>query len=127
MSDERRVNPRLDLSVPLSVQKISVESKRDSAPLTTMTRNISAGGVYFNTLQGEDFKPGMRVELKISMPHHSVPVHKMASFSLVGKGTVLRIDFPLERSDAGPPGEDTLSGVAVQFDESLRFENFQLV
>jgi len=123
-NDDRRVYPRLDLSVPLSVQKIDVQSERESPPLTTMTANISAGGVYFNTLQGEDFKPGMRVELKISMPHHSVPVHKMASFSLVGKGTVLRIDSPLE---PGELEEEILSGVAVQFDESLRFENFQLV
>jgi len=127
MDEERRAYPRLSFSVPLAVHPIEGGQNEEAKGLTSMTRNISAGGVYFSTLQGESFRPGMQVALKISMPHHSIPAHKMASFSLVGKGTVVRIDTPLVQIDAGRDREETLTGVAVKFDESLRFENFQLV
>jgi hypothetical protein len=128
MNEEQRASPRIELEVPITVEKLGLAQAGETGPVVnTMTRNISAGGVYFQTLHDEDFRPGMRVSLRISMPHRSVPGHDRVSFSLVGRGTVVRIDPPAHQSDQGEPSEPPASGVAIRFDQALSFEDFRLV
>jgi len=128
VNEERRASPRIELAVPITVERLGFAQAGESGPVVnTVTRNISAGGVYFHTLHDEEFRPGMRVSLRISMPHRSVPGHDRVSFSLVGRGTVVRIDPPDRRSDEGESSEQPASGVAIRFDEALSFEDFRLV
>jgi len=125
--EERRSSPRLALSVPLTVERADERAGASGSTETTMTRDISAGGVYFATIHGEAFRPGMRVTVKIAMPHRSVPGHDRVSFNLVGKGTVVRIDSEVKRTEGGGIASDGMAGVAVRFDRALSFENFQLI
>jgi multidrug efflux pump subunit AcrA (membrane-fusion protein) len=125
--EERRASPRLALSVPLTVERTDERGGAQGSAETTVTRDISAGGVYFATINGEAFRPGMRVTVKISMPHRSVPGHDRVSFNLVGKGTVIRIDSEVKRGGASAAAGEGMAGVAVRFDRALSFENFQLI
>jgi len=128
VDEERRASPRIELAVPITVERLESAPAGESRPVVnTVTRNISAGGVYFQTINDAEFRPGMRVSLRISMPHRSVPGHDRVSFSLVGRGTVVRIDRPDRTGRGGGPMEENPSGVAIQFDEALSFEDFRLV
>ncbi|MBN2339392.1 MAG: PilZ domain-containing protein [Acidobacteria bacterium] len=125
--DERRSSPRLPLNVPVTVAPLDPKGELDGGAESTLTRNVSAGGLYFATIRGAAFRLGMRVMVRISMPHRSIPGHDRVSFDLVGEGTVVRIDSGGIGAQGSGAAERSLSGVAIRFDGALAFQRLQLV
>src|SRR3972149_793974 len=59
---ERRKSPRYDLSIEVQVKP----RKRVATPVRTVTRDISARGVYFDF--SERMEPGSELEFELNLP-----------------------------------------------------------
>lgn len=113
---EKRCDARLRLAYPIRVHRTDEETEHGR----TVTRNLSARGAYFSTFDGPAFAVGERVGVVISVPHRLADGTADVLLDLRGEARVVRVETPAE-----PPvyGEDGLSltGVAVRFEEPLRF------
>jgi hypothetical protein len=116
MTKERREHQRLAIRLPVEVRRAS---SPDTAPLRTTTRNVSTGGVYFETPRGE-FAPGAQVDVHLSIP----PGEGYFPYAGCVHGTaqVLRIE-PLILDARESSGErEERDGVAARFRRSLKLE-----
>ena len=109
---EKRQWPRLPLH--LNVAFYVQEQERETRSAGT-TVNVSAGGLYFTTLNWESLRPGQDLRVRLSgFSAHSGPLFR----SLEGRGRILRVDVP-EGGDAPYPR----AGVAVGFHAPPRLNN----
>lgn len=107
---ERRRHRRLDIRLPLqycSADESGVEVCR------TVTRNISTGGVYFET-DDLSIQPGTLIDLRLTIPPGEGYSPYQGHISSIGE--VVRVD------DLGPTAHaDTRRiGVATRFRDGLR-------
>jgi len=112
---ERRKYPRREMFLVMEVEGSQPENR-----LRALTSNISAGGVYFKTLKGEEFQPGVEVSLTIFLST-AVPQGTGHPISLSGKGKVVRREMPQKDNPLDTGSNELWSGVALQFDKPLRF------
>jgi len=101
---ERRRDRRLDLN--LEVEFAPRKFHDSSLPCTGRTCNVSAGGVYFESLAAASVSDGMDIVLKIALP-------------IRGEGApeplALRCEGKVVRVCRLPGPEDERLGIAVQF------------
>jgi len=115
---ERRSNPRLRLSYPIEV---SVRDKGRMGGTRGVTTNLSARGAYFKTFSWSAFRVGARVRVDVMVPH---PMHNgkdLIQLQMNTDGRVRRLDDVGGREALGEDGL-RLKGVAVEFEEPLRFD-----
>jgi len=112
VSIERRKWPRLELRLNVDFRAARPE---DQASGTGVTKNVSAGGIYFCTSEWRQLECGTVLEVQISgFGQYDVgPIFR----SLEGKAEVLRLDPPAEDEEEG--------GVAIRFEESPEFDTFR--
>ncbi len=106
---ERRKNYRLNLQLPLEIT--SIDNKEHSSRIS---RNISAGGIYFAGPPNELFKPGNRLNIKIAIPKSHTTAHK----------NILNLSATVIRNE--PISDNTnipRIGVACKFDKPLTLTN----
>lgn len=116
---DRRLDSRLRLAYP-----IRIHPDRDGAGAAlgqTVTRNLSARGAYFTTFDGARYRVGQEVAVAISVPHRLAGGGRDVILDLRGPARVVRIDAPARPRLCGEDGF-VLTGVAVQFDDPLRFQ-----
>ena len=107
---ERRTHRRLEIRLPLQycpVDDTGVNVCR------TVTRNISTGGLYFET-DDVDLRPGMLIDMELTIP----PGEGYSPYQghITGVGEVVRVDSPDPVLNAGA----RRVGVATRFREGLR-------
>jgi hypothetical protein len=107
---DRRHYHRLDMRLPVEVLPVGVAP---AAPIRTTTRNVSAGGIYFEA-PADVLEAGGEVHLSLSVPPGA------GYFPYAGRGTgiaeVVRLD-PI-----GPEGHGHARvGVAARFSQPLKF------
>ena len=119
-AEERRESARLPLSYPIRV--LEDRTRPRSLLGHTVTRNLSARGVFFRTFHAEPFHQGRKVHVVISVPHRMASDGREVQLDLEGAGRVVRVDDP---GAEGLYGEDgvALTGVALAFDRALGFES----
>lgn len=107
---ERRTHRRLDIRLPL--QYCPVDDTGINV-CRTVTRNISTGGLYFET-DDVDIKPGTLINLELTIP----PGEGYSPYQgrITGLGEVVRVDAP----EAGVDAAVRPVGVATRFREGLR-------
>jgi len=103
---EKRKHRRLNLELAVEFAPDGIHDAL--APKCGTTRNVSAGGIYFETSMGGTVRQGAEIFLKIAVPQ---PKGCSAeSFALRCEGHVVRIDKLVRRK----PEQECL-GIAVQF------------
>jgi hypothetical protein len=108
--EERRTYRRLDIRLPLQYCP-----KNDSGTniCRTVTRNISTGGMYFET-DDLELKAGMTLDLELTVP----PGEGYSPYQghIMSVGEIIRVD------DLGPAANATTRriGVATRFRDALR-------
>jgi hypothetical protein len=106
---ERRGYHRLNIHLPAEILAIGGEL----APIRTTTRNVGAGGAYFEVPAGL-LHPGSHVHVSLNVPPGE------GYFPYAGRGTgvaeVIRLD-PLPPDPHGNPR----AGAAVRFSQPLKF------
>jgi hypothetical protein len=102
---ERRVERRLEYSLPISLLNYKLNSD-----------NISPSGVYFEmaTDDVEPFSLGRTVELEILAKTYT-PVSPSRTFRLTGIGEIIR------NNEIGNNQYDKKYGIALLFSEKLKF------
>lgn len=93
---ERRTHRRLEIRLPL--QYCPVDDTGMNV-CRTVTRNISTGGLYFET-DDVDLKPGTLINLELTIP----PGEGYSPYQgrITGVGEVMRVDAPDAVSDGCP-------------------------
>ena len=99
--NDRRLNPRLPLQLPICVCRVTGNARSESAPL--ISRDISTMGVYFESPQ--QMEKGASVELDVALVDR--PLDR-GCVRLSTRGQVVRV------GSAETPG---WHGLAVRFDE----------
>jgi len=107
---ERRMHRRLEIRLPL---EYCLLGDAEGNVCRTVTKNISTGGLYFET-DDEDIRPGMVLSLGLTIPPGEG--HFPYQGRVTGTGEVVRVT-PL--GEAGP-GKPRRIGVATRFCESLK-------
>ena len=82
---ERRKFRRYDLSIEVQVKP----RKRVATPVTTVTRDISARGVYFDF--SERMEPGSEIEFELNLPPE---LAAGKSVRIRCRGKIVRVDAP---------------------------------
>jgi hypothetical protein len=109
MGENRRHN-RLVLSLPVRYYDVAGALGEEQGGLGVL-KNISLGGLYFESPPPVDLKPGQILHLSIAASLPSLDL--MGTSHLAARGEVLRLD---------QPGKAGLTcGVAVRFLEELTF------
>jgi len=107
---ERRKHRRLEIRLPLQYWPVG-ESEANAC--RTVTKNISTGGLYFET-DDEEIRPGMLLHIELTIPpgegHFPYPGR------ITGVGEVVRV-APLSE---GKARKVRRIGVATRFRESLK-------
>ena len=113
MTIERRKWPRLELRLNVDFRSVEPE---EQASGTGTTKNVSAGGIYFQTPHWQQLETGSIVRVKLSgFGQYDVgPIFR----SLEGRAKVLRLDPPADY-------EEEKGGVAVKFQESPQFDTYR--
>ncbi|MBI4463260.1 MAG: PilZ domain-containing protein [Acidobacteria bacterium] len=89
---ERRRHHRYDLAMPLEVKP----SKKAAASIQTITRDISATGIYFDVTDG--IEPGSEIRFELVLPSqltHGESVHIRC------RGKIIRVERPDEQGRMG--------------------------
>lgn len=109
--DERRQHRRLEIRLPM---EFSLGEAGGADRVRTVTRNVSTGGIYFETLPG-DLRPGQTFRLALTVP----PGDGYFPFTgqVRGEAEVVRI----EPRPSPPQGHDRI-GVAARFREDLKLD-----
>jgi len=110
---ERRKYPRNEIFLVMEIKDITGHSHK----LNVITNNISAGGVYFKTPHGKEFKlgTGMAFTIFLSTP---TPQGKPYTSRIEGSGRIVRQD--ILASDCEEAQDGNWKGIALQFDEPLK-------
>jgi len=119
---EKRKDTRLGLVLPL---EFSLRD-RDNAyfvPRCGQTRNVSSGGVYFETEGEYEIKLGSTLAMRIAVP--SCLEGDGSPMTLQGEGKVLRIDS--RSSPKRFPDEPRRRGIAVEFSRKPTVRLFSLM
>jgi c-di-GMP-binding flagellar brake protein YcgR len=105
---ERRKHRRLEIRLPLQYCPVGDTGVN---VCRTVTRNISTGGLYFDT-DDADIRPGMVIELELTIP----PGEGYSPYQgqISGLGEVVRVDV------ADSPAGARRVGVATRFREGLK-------
>lgn len=112
---ERRRDKRLELTLPV---KFSTGAEGSLSLRDGMTRNVSTGGVFFETPLGQ-FAPADAVSLRIGIPARQ---HEdQVNLTLVGTGVVRRVE-PLDPLHILGAWSETqrkqgVCGIALEFDQ----------
>ncbi len=107
---ERRTHRRLEIRLPL---QYCLASETGADVCRTVTRDISTGGLYFET-DDLDIRQGMLIDLELTIP----PGEGYSPYQgrITCTGEVVRVD-----STDLPSGADTRRvGIAARFREGLR-------
>jgi hypothetical protein len=134
---EKRRHRRLELHLPLEFSPIGQEQGRRT-PTRTTCLNISPGGVYFETLSKEDLRPGILLELELTIPpgeRHFPYQGRVTTVCQVIRATAIDVDGRTD-ADADARGKGRVDGqeadhgrlmggyrrvgIAAQFKDSLR-------
>lgn len=109
--NERRQSKRLDMRLPIEVERMTCGS---AGPLRATTRNVSAGGVYFE-LSSHDLSRGQEIRLQLNVP----PGEGYFPYSgqVRGDAEVVRVE-PLPANGHGP----ARLGVAARFRSELKID-----
>jgi len=110
---EKRRHPRSEMFLVMEVEK----SSKASGKLNVITKNISAGGVYFKTSHADEFELGKDMAFTIFL---SVPTDKGKSHTskIAGNGRIVREDSLSDGSAEENDGH--WKGIALEFDEPLK-------
>lgn len=114
---ERRRWRRLGLKLQI---EFSAADDGEKPHGSGISKNVSAGGVYFLTRDWSGLSMGQELSLEVSgLSSYNA---KAAFRRLTGKGAVLRLDLPEEKK------EPYWVGVAAEFSERPRFDvyNFSI-
>lgn len=104
---EQRKHFRLNLNLPLNIELIP-----ENKPISRISSNISAGGMFFHGQEEDNFHAGQRFKVTMSAP--PVSGKSVGNHSISGEGKVLRVENTMSEG---------VSLVACKFDKPLRFEN----
>lgn len=115
---EQRTSPRLTLRYPIRVE--NAKGTRAEVLGRTVTQNVAARGAYFSTQDGESYRVGQCVKVELEVPHRMATGPEVM-LRLRGTGKVVRVEGPKAHRRYGEDGQ-TLTGVAVEFSGSLRFQ-----
>lgn len=107
---ERRSYQRLDIRLPVEVLIVGDES----SPIRTTTRNVGAGGLYFEIPSGS-LEAGANVRLSLSVPPGA------GYFPYSGRGTSVAEVLRLDSLSPETHGSSRV-GVAARFSQPLKFE-----
>ncbi len=109
-ASERRRYRRLELSVPMV---FTLRTKSGAVVSHAgITRNVSPGGIYFQTAAMQDLQPQQEVTINIVVPRRGNPSE--ATISLSGTARVLRAErMECQANSHATNGE--VWGVAAQF------------
>ena len=107
---ERRRHRRLEIRLPLQY------CPTDDSGINmcrTVTRNISTGGLYFET-DDPEIRPGMTIDLELTVP----PGEGYSPYqgNITSKGEVIRVDDLGASANAG----SRRVGIATRFRDGLR-------
>jgi len=110
---ERRAHRRLTIELPLQCARTGLSAPR---AYRTVTRNVSSGGLYFES-DSDEFRCGMLLELELTVPpgdgHFPYPVRVRAL------GEVVRIDeLPAEEPAPEAPPR---FGIATRLRDPFQF------
>ncbi len=110
---ERRKDRRLEVRLPLEYRR---ESAIRSGINRTVTRNVSTGGLYFETA-AEDLRVGDNLQMELGVPEgeERFPRHS----KITTGGQVVRVDN-LEGERSGEGLEYPRYGVGVQFRQGFK-------
>ena len=114
MMKDRRQWPRLPLK--LNVEFLAQQDRHEASG-TGITKDVSAGGLYFMTRDWERLKLGQDLSLRVGgfSTYDSGPLFR----SLRGKVSIVRLDVP--EASSSPHAE---AGVAAQFYQPPRFDSY---
>lgn len=118
---ERRAEARLTLAYPIRVEPApAADEVPPGRPLRTVTRDLSARGAYFTTYVGDAYAMGQELTVVITVPHRLAGSSTDVLLDLRGPARVVRKDTPARGAAFGENGL-SLTGIALQFSEPLRF------
>ena len=118
---ERRRDRRLDLSLPIEFT-VSAEAV-SPLPRTGLTRNVSSGGVYFETTVRQSVLADAPIKVRIAIPR--TDDESTSSLSLQGEARVVRVDHLRTDTTDGAESREVW-GVAVVFCERPNVRLFSL-
>jgi hypothetical protein len=116
-NDERRQNPRLELSYPI---ELSVKEPGEAGGTRAVTANLCARGAYFKTFSWSPFRAGQNVSVRIQVPHSMMSGNDQIRIDMQATAKVSRMESVGGREALGEDGLD-LRGVAVEFEAPLEF------
>ena len=116
-NDERRQNPRLELSYPI---ELNVKEPGEAGGTRAVTANLCARGAYFKTFSWDAFRAGQSVCVKIQVPHAMVTGSEQFRIDMQASAKIRRMESVEGREALGEDGLD-LRGVAVEFEAPLEF------
>jgi hypothetical protein len=110
---ERRRHPRSEMFLVMEIE----DSSKTSGKLNVITKNISAGGVYFETSHADELEVGTDMGFTIFL---SVPTTKGKSHTskMAGNGKIVREDSLSNGSIKEDGGH--WKGIALEFDRPLK-------
>ena len=85
---EKRRFRRLDLSIPMTLKRISSEGKENT--ITGITNNISYNGTYVREANIKDLKPEDNLHISLSVPRDDTRDFPFSR--LTGKARVVRVE-----------------------------------
>ena len=94
------------------------DEREAERPLRVLTSNVSAGGVYFKTLRGNNFIPGAETDFIILLSTTATE-GRVHPASLHGKGKVVRCEPPKKNASFNNDDNESWTGIAIQFDKPL--------
>lgn len=109
---ERRKHPRKEVYLVMEI------TGKEGVCNHVLTNNVSAGGVYFKTLRGNDFNVGIDTSFTIFLST-SVSGTGTNFTRLTGDGKVVRVDKFNNQEALEPDNQDMWTGIAVQFNRPL--------
>jgi hypothetical protein len=105
---ERRQHRRLEICLPTEIRHTS---RPAVGAIRTVTRNISTGGIYFESPPG-DFEPGHSVDVHLSVPPGDG--YSPYAGAMHGSAEIVRVD-----EAAMPTAGAPTVGVAARFRDPL--------
>ena len=100
-SYDRRQRRRIKLAVPVRVCRVTAEQGAPSSYYTGLSTDLSPGGVYVTTREGECVVPGEVLTVSIAIPWEA---RRAFPFShIMGSSRVIRVE-PIETAEGNQTG-----------------------